>query len=78
MLKCCDVKGGGGGNVNVIMTLIFPQGLWTRPQHIAYYSINSVVNYVHFSKELELGGSYLVLLLWYIPVQALWARVALT
>ena len=33
MLKCCDVKRGGEGvkiNVNIIMTLIFPQGLWTR------------------------------------------------
>ena len=34
MLKYCDVKRGGKegkNNVNVIMTLIFPQGLWTRP-----------------------------------------------
>ena len=33
ILKCCDIKRGGGEgvNVNVIMTLIFPQGLWTSP-----------------------------------------------
>ena len=32
MLKCCDFKRGGREvNVNVIMTLIFPQGLRTRP-----------------------------------------------
>ena len=32
--ECCDVKRGGKegkNNVNIIMTLIFPQGLWIRP-----------------------------------------------
>ena len=31
-LKCCDIKRVEGGvKVNVIMTLILPQGLWTSP-----------------------------------------------
>ena len=44
MLKCCDFKWGGGG-INVIMPLIFPQGpFWTSPLNM--YSILSYYNII--------------------------------